>query len=102
MIRLILGISACLLILGIIAACFYVFGKENEADTVTPVPSSDTIIPDYIKSVHQQQAACDALVITAHSMEATAEECMETLKQCTDMLKSNHLIPKRTAEKEKP
>ena len=76
--------------------------REDTASAVTPVPATnDHIIPDYIKSVHQQEAACDELAATADRLESTAQECMKTLRQCTDMLKSNYLIPKRTTEKEK-
>jgi hypothetical protein len=84
---------------------FSLFGPEDKANaenTVTPVAeTSDTIIPDYIEAVHQQTNACDELVVTAHALEATAERCMETLRECTSMLQENHLIPKR-AEKEIP
>jgi hypothetical protein len=80
----------------------------NKEDAVTPVPATlelqgdDHIIPEYIESVHQQQTACDELAATAERLESTAQECMKTLRQCTDMLKANYLIPKRTTEKETP
>jgi hypothetical protein len=82
---------------------FSMFGPEDKANTVTPVAETgDTIIPDYIKAVHENENACDALVVTAHELEATAERCMETLRECTSMLQENHLIPKRPVEEKRP
>lgn len=72
-------------------------GKQFYPDAA-PVHSDDTIIPDYIRAVHQQSAECDKLVETAHALEETAEHCMETLRECTSMLESNHLIPKAERE----
>lgn len=75
--------------------CVVLYWAVKE-DAVTPVPEApDTIIPDYIKAVHEQSAACEELAATAHRMEATAEACMETLRECTSMLQESPLIPKR-------
>lgn len=61
---------------------------DRKEDAVTPVPSTnDNIIPEYIEAVHEQTAACDALV-------KTLEKCDATLEVCLDMLEGHYLIPK--------
>ena len=75
--------------------------RSSPSDPPEP-QTNDTIIPDYITAVHENENACDALVVTAHELEATAERCMETLRECTSMLQENHLIPKRPVEEKRP
>lgn len=76
---------------------FSLFGPEDKADAVEPVTSNDRIIPDYIEAVHQQSAACDEVLANTHQLEAVADECLQTLRTCREMLEAHYLIPKKEA-----
>lgn len=81
--------------------------RENKASAVTPVADDsidDTVktLHDYGKAVDEHVQVCDELLATAKAADQVANSCMDQLRQCMGMLEANYLIPKRTAEKEKP
>jgi hypothetical protein len=91
------SIVGCALVALLLFSIFGPYDKANAENTVTPV----TEVDDMIKTLRSYQAEEEKHLVLCHELEVAADECAATLKTCVDMLQSNYLIPKRTAEKEK-